>query len=219
MSNEKQHSEQHQELLKKQSLEQKEVQEVLNFFKKYAMPAAVVILAICAVFLVVRMRESSRVAKEGEADNLLLNAVCAEDYQTIVDEYGKTSSGPLALMSLAMTRYNEGNYDEAGKLYADFVERYKKDDMVPQAKLNIITCRECKGEYSEAHLLYGEFISEQPDSSLAPLALMGKARCLEAMGSEDQAKLVYEDLMVNYQGSKWANLAESRKKIIDSKIQ
>ena len=52
MSSNKQHSPQHEDLLKKQSLEQQEVKEVLNFIKKYAKPAAIVVITVCALFLV-----------------------------------------------------------------------------------------------------------------------------------------------------------------------
>ncbi|MBN2162080.1 MAG: tetratricopeptide repeat protein [Pontiellaceae bacterium] len=219
MSKEKQHSPQHDALQKKKSLEQQEVKEVLQFIKKYGTPAGIAVVAVCAVVLVGKMNENSRMKKEAEADALLMSASSPEDYQTIVDSYEKTSSAPLAMMSLAMTRYNEGNYDAAFDLYSDFINRYSKNDMVMQAALNRITCRESKGEYSEAHLLYGKFISENPDSFLAPVAMMGQARCLEAMGSTAEAKRAYEDLVVNYPGSKWSNLAESRMKILGSKLQ
>ena len=218
MSSENQHSPQHKDILKKQSLEQQEVREVLSFIKKYAVPTAVIILVICGIFLFDRYLKYSRAAKEAEADAALVTAMSAADYEEIIDEYGSTASAPIAMMQLAMSRFSDGEYDAAQALYSDFLKKYGKHEMALQAELNIITCREAKGEHSEAHLLYGDFIDRYPDSYLAPTAMMGRARCMEALGNLAEAKRAYEDLVVGYPGSTLSNLAETRMSVIDSKL-
>jgi TolA-binding protein len=219
MSSEKQHSPQHEELLKKQSLEQQEVKEVLNFIKKYSKPAAIVVIAVCAFFLVDRYFKSSRIQKEIEADAALLKAASAYDFQVILDEYGSTPSAPLALMGLARQTFNAGQYDEAEALYGKFRKKYGNHDMAVQAEFNQITCREAKGQIGDAHLLYGEFVNRHRDSYLAPLAMIAQARCLESLSLLADAKQVYEDLVFSYPGSGWAQMAEANLTVVESKLK
>lgn len=219
MSNEQKHSPQHQELLKKQELEQNEVKEVLNVIRKYAVPVAIVIVSVCAYFLVNRYFVSARLKKEAKADALLVNAMGPEDYETILDKYGSTPSAPIAMLNLAMSKFSDGDYDAAQELYKRFLKKHDDHEMALQAELNAITCREAKGEYSEAHLLYGDFIVSHATSYLAPVAMLRQAGCLEAMGNPAEAVRTYEDLVVNYPGSSWANLAETKMSVINSKLK
>lgn len=219
MSSDKQHSPQHEELLKKQSLEQQEVKEVLNFIQKYAKPAGIVVIAVCAFFLVDRYFKSSRIQKEAKADAALLQAYSAADYQAILDDYGSSSSAPLALMGLARQTFNAGQYDEADALYGKFLKKYDNHEMAAQAEFNQITCREAKGQLGDAHLLYGEFVKKHPDSYLAPLAMISQARCLESLSLLVDAKQVYEDLVFSYPGSSWAQMAEANLTVVESKLK
>jgi len=219
MSNKHQHSPQHQDVLKKQALEQNEVKEVLDVIRKYAVPTTIVILAVCGFFLFDRYLKSSKASREAKASTALMNAMSADDYQDILDDYGSTSSAPLAMMQLAKARFSDGNYDAAQELYNQFLKKYGKHEMALEAELNAVTCREAKGEYSEAHLLYGDFASKHSDSYLAPVAMLGQARCLEAMGNDAEAKRAYEDLIVAYPGSSWSDLAQIRMSVIESKLK
>jgi TolA-binding protein len=219
MSSNKQHSPQHAELLKKQSLEQQEVKEVLNFIRRYAKPTAIIIIAVCAFFLVDRYFKSSRIQKEIKADAALVQAVSAYDYQAILDDYGSTPSAPLALMGLALETFNAGQYDEADALYGKFLKKYGKHEMAVLAEFNQITCREAKGQLGEAHLLYGEFVNKHRDSYIAPLAMIAQARCLESLSLPADAKQVYEDLVFSYPGSSWAQMAEANLTVLESKLK
>ena len=219
MSSQKQHSPQHEELLKKQSLEQQEVKEVLNFITKYAKPTAIVVVAVCAFFLVDRYFKSSRLQKEIEADSALLQASSTYDYQAILDDYGSTPAAPLALMGLARQTFNAGQPEEADALYGKFLKKYGKHEMAVQAEFNQITCREARGQIGDAHLLYGEFVQNHRDSYLAPLAMISQARCLESLSLQADAKQVYEDLVFSYPGSSWAQMAEANLTVVDSKLK
>ena len=219
MSSEKQHSPQHEELLKKQSLEQQEVKEVLTFITKYAKPVAIVVIAVCAFFLVDRYFKSSRLQKEIEADSALLEAASAYDYQAILDDYGSTPSAPLALMGLARQTFNAGQYAEADALYGKFIKKYDQHEMTVQAEYNQITCREAQGQIGDAHLLYGEFVNNHKDSYLAPLAMIAQARCLESLSLLADAKQVYEDLVFSYPGSSWAQMAEANLAVVESQLK
>ena len=176
MSNEKKHSPQHEELLKRQALEQQEVTEVLSFIKKYAKPAGIVLVTICVIVLVDRGLKSKKYAKESVADSALMNANSPEDLQAILDDYAGTPSAPIAMVGLAREKFNAGEIDEAEALYTEFSGKYKKHELTLQVRLNLISCTEAKGQLDEAQQAYSAFATEYPTTYLAPLALIGKAR-------------------------------------------
>lgn len=209
-----QHSPQHEELLKKQALEQQEVKEVLVFIKKYSKPTAIVIVAICAVVLVDKFFKGQRYKKEAIADTALAHAQNAEDLELIVNDYASTPSAPVALMGLAREKFNAGQFDEAEALYTQFSKKHGRHELAIQAELNLISCKEAKGHLGDAHLLYGQFAKKHTGSYLVPSALMGKARCLEVLDELDEAQIAYEDIMVNFPESSWAQMAEVNLKVI-----
>ncbi|MDF7801086.1 tetratricopeptide repeat protein [Pontiellaceae bacterium B1224] len=200
-------------------VEQAEVKEVLKFINKYVKPAAIGIVVICILFLGNSLVRSGRLKKEAQADSDLMVAQSAQDYQNILDNYGKTPSAPLALMGLAQEEFNAANVAEAAELYGQFLKKYPKHDMAVQAAYNEITCQEAMGQYAEAAAAYGEFKANHENSHLAPVALLGKARCLESMSSYAEAKLVYEDVMAFYPESGWAQLAEQNLNVVNAKLK
>lgn len=214
-----QHSPQHEELLKKQALEQQEVKEVLVFLKKYTKPAAITIIAICAIVLVDKFFKTQRYKKEATADAALMHARSADDLQAIVNDYASTPAGPMALMGLAREKFNAGAVDEAEALYTQFTKKHGDHELAVQAELNLIACKEAKGQLGDAHLLYGEFATQHAASFLAPSAMMGKARCLETLGAFNDARIVYEDIKVNYPESIWSQQAEANLKVVLGKME
>lgn len=209
-----QHSPQHEDLLKKQALEQQEVKEVLVFIKKYTKPAVIVIVVICAVILVDKFFKAQRYKQEAIADTALIHAQSAEDLELIINDYASTPSAPLALMGLAREKFNTGQFDEAEVLYTQFSKKHAHHELAIQADLNLISCKEAKGQLGEAHLLYGQFAKKHKGSYLVPSALMGQARCLEVLGELGEAQIAYEDIMVNFPGSSWAQIAEVNLKVV-----
>ena len=209
-----QHSQQHEELLKKQALEQQEVKEVLVFLKKYTKPVAIGLAVICAIVLVDKFFKTKRYQKEANADIALMNARSADDLQKVLNDYASTPSGPMALMALAREKFNAGKIDEAEALYTRFSKKYGNNELAIQAELNLIACKESRGQLQDAQLLYGEFAGKHAHSYLAPSALMSKARCLETLGELDEARIVYEDIKVNFPDSIWSRQADANLKVV-----
>jgi TolA-binding protein len=213
------HSPHHEEVLKRQALEQSEVKEVLVFFKKYAKPAAIVLALACIFILVDKSLKSSRFKKEAKADAALMTAFDIGALQAVLDNYPSTPSGPLALMELAKEQFNAGQVDVAEALYSRFSKDYEGHELADQASLNLITCKMAKGQYADAHRLYGEFAQMHADSYLTPAALMGQARCLESLGQLEEAQIAYEDVIVNYPNTVWANDADFKLKAVLARKQ
>jgi len=214
-----QHSPQHEEVLKQQALEQKEVKEVLVFFRKYAKPAGIAIVVVCAIVLADKFFKAQRHKKEAAADTALMDARSAEDLQKVVDKYGATPSAPMALMALAREKFNSGQFDEAEELYTRFTKKHGDHELAAQAELNLITCKEAKGQLDEAQLLYGGFAQKHAGSFLVPSAMMGQARCLEALDQLDEAQIAYEDIIVNFPETAWSRIAEANLKVVLGKKQ
>lgn len=214
-----QHSPQHEEVLKQQALEQREVKEVLVFFRKYAKPAGIAIAVVCVIILADRFFKTQRLKKEAAADTALMDARSAQDLEDIVNDYASTPSGPLALMELAREKFNAGQFDESAALYTRFTKKHADHELAAQAELNLITCKEGKGQFDEAHLLYGQFASKHAGSYLEPSAMMGQARCLEALGQLDEAQIAYEDIIVNFPETGWSRIAEANLKTVLGKKQ
>ncbi len=219
MSHEKKHSPQHEDLLKKQALEQQEVTEVLVFIKKYIKPVVIVIVVACAITLTNRFFKGQRIQKEDAADSALMQARTVDDLQKVLNDYPSTRAEPMALMRLALEKFNAGQITEAEALYTQLTKEYGDHELAMQAELNLIFCKEAQGQLGEAHLLYGEFAAKDAESFLTPVALMGKARCLEALDLLDEAQVAYEDILVNFPESSWEQIAEANLKVILRKKQ
>lgn len=209
----------HEVMLKQQALKQQEVEEVLGFLQKYSKPATIAIVAVCALFLADRLLKNSRANKERKADAALLDARTAADYQAILDDFGSTPSAPLALMGLALERFNAGQVQDAVGLYGDFSKKYPQHELAEQAEFNQITCKEALGQTGDAHLLYGEFAKKHADSHLAPVALIAQARCLESLSLPAEAKQVYEDVITYHPGTGWSRMAEASLKVVEAKLK
>lgn len=219
MSHKKQHSPQHEALLKKQALEQQEVTEVLVFIKKYIKPAAIAIVVVFAITLTKGMIKSQRVKKDAAADSALMQARTADDLQKVLNNYPSTPAAPIALMGLAREKFNAGQVTEAESLYTQFTKEHGNHELATQAELNLIFCKEALGQLGDAHLLYGKFAATHAESFLAPVALLGKARCLEALDLLDEAQMAYEDIIINFPESSWTQLAEGNLEVVIGKKQ
>ena len=214
-----QHSPQHEEVLKQQALEQKEVTEVLVFLRKYAKPAGIAIAVVCVIVLADKLFKTQRFKKEVAADTALIDARSVQDLQNVVNDYASTPSGPLALMELARAKFNAGQIDESEELYTRFTKKHADHELAAQAELNLITCQEAKGQFGETHLLYGQFATKHAGSYLEPSAMLGQAHCLEALGQLDEAQIAYEDIIVNFPETGWSRIAAANLKTVLGKKQ
>jgi TolA-binding protein len=219
MSHNKKHSDQHENLLKQQALEQQEVKEVLVFLKKYSKPVMTAILAVCIVVLAKQFIVNQKIKKRSQADSALMHANSAEALQNVLNDYPSTPASAVAMMGLARDKFNAGKTDEAEALYNQFIKKYAQHELASLAELNLITCKEAREQFGDAHLLYTEFAKNHAKSYLAPAAIIGQARCLEALGQLAEARSAYEDIMVNFPESSWSQIASANQKVILGKLE
>ena len=170
MSKDQQHSPQHKDVLKKQSLEQHEVKEVLNLFKKYAVPALVVIVAVCGIFLFDRYLKNAKATKEVKADTILMTATSRDLYEKFGKKYGKHVMAAQAELNAITCMEALGNTDQAAQQYSDFARKHKDSYLAPAAMMGQARCLESAGKLEAAKQVYEDLMVSYKDSQWAGLA-------------------------------------------------
>ncbi|MBN2702685.1 MAG: tetratricopeptide repeat protein [Pontiellaceae bacterium] len=204
MSN-KEHSEQHAALLKKNKLRQDEVEEVKAVVKKYLVPCLTAVIVVCIGFMAVGLARSLKQKKLDNACTALQEAniqmavnplQAIESYVALADKYDSSPYAPIALMRAAMAKYNQDDYAGAEALFSKVVDQYADHELALTAEYNEIICREERGLIEEAEKQYASFAEKNRESYLSTAARMAQARCLETLGKQKEALQIYEELTI-----------------------
>jgi TolA-binding protein len=202
------HAPQHDDLQKKQALEQHEVQEVVGFLKRYGKLIGTGVLAAAVTVIVssgIAHYKASRLLK---AEQALMSARSPQQLEEVVNQYGSTPAAPVALLDLAKTYFNLGETAQARVQYERFLKKYKKHDLRQVAELGLAYCTEADGDFNGAAVQFADFTAKHSSSYLHPTAILSVARCMEQAGRIDEARIVLEDFLAESAGTSWAGLAE-----------
>ncbi|MFC1467198.1 tol-pal system YbgF family protein [Verrucomicrobiota bacterium] len=173
----------HEEMVAQHELETHEVKEVLNFFKKHGNMIGYTATALIAVFAITTFLNTKRAQKNAEAGHLLMTANSSEELQVIVDKHANTSAAPGALLALARSAYNKGDYETAQATYNKFLKKHGKHDMAAIAAYGQAACLEALGDLEAAAAEYQKVADEYKDSFIAPMALSNKSKLLAKQGN------------------------------------
>lgn len=196
--------------LKDKALEIKEVPEVLDFLRENGISILVGAGVAAAVFLGWSLYRNLQTSQRETAAAQIFNAQTPEQIQQVVTEYPKTPAASLAQLILAGQAFDQGQYEMAHNLFAQFIEQHPDHELRDNATLGIVQCTEASGRYTEALDGYTRFIAEHPGHYLEPTATFGKARCLELLGRFEDAQAVYEGFIAGRdEDDNWRNRAES----------
>ncbi|MBN2683990.1 MAG: tetratricopeptide repeat protein [Pontiellaceae bacterium] len=218
---EKQHSKQHAALLKKNKLQQQEVQEVKVIIKKYLVPCVTVIAVVCVGFMVgglVKSLKQSKLDKacmEMQAANTQMAndpTLAIESYLALADKYDSSPYAPLALMYAARTKFSQGNYKGAEVLFNQLSEDYPEHELALTAEYCSIICAEEQGLTQEAEKQYESFAKKNGESYLFPAARMAQARCLNVLGRQKEALQIYEE--ISTLNTPWQNTAMDKQALL-----
>ena len=77
---------------------------------------------------------------------MLMSASNLTTLQDIVKQYPTTPAAPIALLLLARSHFDSGNYALADGAYSDFQMRYPEHFMVVSAQLGRFHCMEAMGQ-------------------------------------------------------------------------
>lgn len=160
------------------------------------------------VVLAVTFYRSHKAQSEETANRMLGEARNAQALTAIRTQYSGTAAAKLALLQIAKTQYDGGDYVMAMSSYGEFMSQYPKHPMAPMAELGKIHCTEAMGQTAEALAAYKGFADRNKNGYLAPLAVFGQARCLEQMRRYDEARATYEDFLAASPKTQWKSEIE-----------
>ena len=200
---------QHDDLQKKQELEKHEVTEVLGFLTRYGKLIGIGVLAAAVTVIVSLGGANYKASRLVKAEQMLTTAKTPQQLDEVVTQYGSTPSAPVALLDMAKTLFNMGDYAQARAQYERFLKKYGKHDMRPMAELGLIYCTEADGDFNGAAAQFAEFAKKHSNSYLHPTAILSVARCMEQAGRKDEARVVLEDFLTQNAGTAWAGTAET----------
>lgn len=196
--------------LKSKQLEVSEVPEVLDFLRENGVSILVGAGIAAAVFLGWSVYRNQQISAREKASAQIFAAQSAEQVQQVVNEFPKTPAASLGQLLLAGQAFDQGQYEVAHNLFAQFIEQHPDHEMRDNAAFAIIQCTEASGQFEAALTEYDQFIAAHPDHYLATAATFGKARCFELLNRFDDAKAVYEEILAaREETDPWHARAES----------
>jgi predicted negative regulator of RcsB-dependent stress response len=199
----------HDDLQKKQELEQHEVTEVLGFLKRYGQLIGTGLAVAIVVALGSMAYRQHQTARTAAAEQALLTAQTPQHMEEILASYRSTPVTPVVLLNLAKMQFNAGETAQARAQYESFLKEYKKNEMRPVAELGLAYCTEADGDFDAAVEQFSAFVKAHTGSYLQPTAVLSIARCMEQAGRIDEARIVLEDFLTENAGTPWAGPAEN----------
>ena len=178
----------------------------------------VVVVLVLLVLGGYQMYRTNQRAQIERASAMLMSASNLTTLQDIVKQYPNTPAAPIALLLMARSHYDSGNYAMADGAYADFQARYPAHFMSVSAQLGRIHCLEAMGQMDAALDGYSAFVKNNPGHFLAPMALLGKARSLAILGRYGEARIDYENFIATHPDSVWSREAEAALTLLDRSL-
>lgn len=186
-----------------------QVEQLKTFFREYGQALIIAVGLVIAAGLGAVAYRNYRENSALRASQLLMNARSSEEIQQLIQQYPRAPIIPLALMSLAARRFDEGQYEMARNTFVQLKEKFSNHPLAVISDLGRAQCLEAEGQFEQALQLFTGFAADHTNHFLTPLARFGKARCLQQLGRFAEARAEYEDFIAAYPDSEWASIAES----------
>ncbi len=138
--------------------------------------------------------EALSTAQPGRSSARVADAVPAEAYLKVANDFNGTSAGARALLMGAVTLFVEGNFSEAQTRFAKFQSDYPDSPLVPQAILGIAACLDAQGKGSDAATKFQEVISRYPKDHNVNQAKLALASIYENQNKPELAQRIYSEL-------------------------
>ncbi len=196
-----------------------EADKLKALFREYGQPVLIGLGLAVAVFLGYGAYKNYKQSVALRASQMLMGAQTTEQLQQVVNQYGATPTGPLAVLTLAAQYYEGGQYDLAQFTYTQFEQKYPRHPLKQIAEVGKAQCLEGSGQFDVAASQFDAFIKANPKNFLTPLAILGKARCQTELGQFGEAKATYEDFIAANPKSSWASIAETALLFVDKEMR
>lgn len=170
----------------------KELAEIKKWLREYGTSTGITVALALALFLGVTLYRMNRSSSERRASELLVQAQSPDDFQQVVDQYAGTTAAPVALLSMASSRFHEGRFDVALTLYQQFLDEHPEHPLATAAVLGQAYCQEGLMQWDTALDAFRAFAGKHPQHALEPLAQFGEARVLVQLGKPQEALAIYQ---------------------------
>ena len=133
-----------------------------------------------------------------------------KNFEVVLNRYGSTKSGHLALYYSGLCLMNLGNYDEASRRLEEFMRSGSDPFITDIARTALAQCYFQKKDFSSAEKIWKE-ISER-SSTLFPKdeALLNLAKSYESQGKIPEAMQIYKRIAQEYPDSPSSQEAVTR---------
>lgn len=183
--------------------------ELREWVSRYGTPAGLgLAITLIGIFGFGTFRNHNQAQKE-QAALAWSAATTPAEFQNIVSQFKNTPTAPVAMLGLASSYFESGEYESAQNTFRDFATTFPDHPMADATRLCQAQCMEAAGQMEEALQACTELRKRLPeDHYLQPQIDLERGRCLEQLDRWDEAKAVYEDFLATYPDTPWIDQAE-----------
>jgi tol-pal system protein YbgF len=131
-----------------------------------------------------------------------------------VPEPEETAVDPEEAYSVAYTKFKDGDYEVARKLFRQFLVQFPDTEYSDNAQFWVGDCFYREKQYEDAILEFEEVIKRFPEGNKVPDALLKQAFAFIERGDRNTARLLLEKIADQYPDSPQAETAADKIKVI-----
>ena len=187
--------------------------------------ALVVVIVGSIVWAYIDNKRETTAAEQFAQSVALYEQVLADDgsiesalerFQSIIREYGGTTSGVLSLFYAGNCSYALKDYDEAIADYERFIAAEPKETHLRILAYDSLGyCFEEKGDYKKAIENFDKTINPAP--GLGENGYLNIARCYEALADAENSLKYYQRVILEYPESRMATYVQEKINLLESK--
>jgi|GEM_PF-2201344 tetratricopeptide (TPR) repeat protein len=133
-----------------------------------------------------------------------------QEFASLVQDYGYTDTGKIALMHYASLCLATGDPEKALSLYETAWKKFKNNDRFNYLVLNgIAHCHVDMGNDEQA-VSYFQKVVESKSSVIDDMALFNLGLLYEKLGSTEESRRAFEKIVSDHSGSIYADAARAR---------
>jgi tetratricopeptide (TPR) repeat protein len=185
-----------------------EQEEAMSTVKEYSKLAVIAVAGVLVVTAGLGYVKNQKATVRSNAARLFSEAETPEQFQEVVDTYGKTSTAPFALSASAKRHFDKGEYQKAYDAYDRVLRDYPDFEFAAGAVYGKNFCLEALGEIEKAIEGWDGYLAVHEKYFLTPSAVLAKARCLVHLQRYRDARTTYEDFIADNPGTSWSAQAQ-----------
>jgi tetratricopeptide (TPR) repeat protein len=164
-------------------------------------------LGVAVVVLIAIAVASYEIQKEARASEAVSNVRAsysptqpnppgvADAYLKVAKEHSGTKAASRAMILAATTRFTDGQYADAQKLFEEFTKQYPESPWMPMAQLGIGASLDAQQKTGDAIAKYEALLKRYPNDPVNDEAKLAVARLYEIQNRPADAYKVYDDLV------------------------